>query len=293
VRWHPLENNSPTPDQQDLPTLIQALRDSGDAPEPALLEAILAHGPAAAPPLLTFLEEMLAAHSIPARMEEPLGWAAGLLSQLAAAEAAPLLLTLAPRSAAVAEDFTDLMVRLGDAARPVLHASLRGESGRPDPAVRELVVRALGEMGYHPDSAALLIERAGRHLRAVQPDRDLAEMYGYALLSMRAPEARPLLDELEATDPEEWFPETEETLFEILSRGPAPPRAVPDVVTLLKQRRAWRALHPGEHRPLTLSYAPRPERDPEEQARKRAARQARRAAAPSAKPPPKPHRRRR
>jgi hypothetical protein len=287
-----VEPSTPPTDSQDLLILIQMLRESEDAPEPALLEAILAHGAAAVPPLLAFLQEMAEARLIPTRMEEPLGWAAGVLSQLGAAEAAPLVLGLASRSAAVADDFSDLMVRLGDAARPVLHAYLRGESGRPDPTVRELVVEALGEMGYHPDSAALLIERAGRHLRAVQPDLDLAQMYGYALLDMRAPEARPLLDELEASDPAEWFPETEETIFETLSRGPSPPREVPDVVTLLKQRRAWRALHPGEYQPSAFTYTPRPERDPEEQAKKRAARQARRAAAPPPTRAPKPHRRR-
>jgi hypothetical protein len=285
--------DTPPPNPQELPALIQSLRDSGEAPTPELLEAILAHGPAAVPPLLSFLQEMAEVRDIPARLEEPLRWAAGLASQLGASEAVPLLLTLATRSDQIANDLSDLMGRLGDAARPALLAYLRGESGRPDPIVRDLVAGALGDMGHHPETAAFLIERAGRHLHGPVGDRDLAQMYGYALLTMRAPEARELLDELESSDPEEWFPETEESIAELLRRGPAPPRPVPDVVTLVKHRRAWRALHPGEDPPIAYTYASRPERDPEEQARKRAARQARRATKPSAKPSPKGHSRRR
>lgn len=281
------------PAPQALPALITALRETVDLPTPALLEAILAHGPDAVPPLLAFLREVADAPSIPGRLHVPAAWAAHLLSQLGAVESVPLLLTLAARSEAVAADFPDAMIRLGDAARPALHAYLRGESGRPDPIVRERVVRALGEMGYHAESAALLIERAIRYLGAPRPDPNLAQMFGYGLLAMRAPEAREILHELEETDPEEWFPETEESIADILRRGPAPANPAPDAVTLLKQRRAWRSLHPGEEPPATLTYAPRPERDPEEQARKRAARQARRAARPSAKPAPKGHGRRR
>jgi hypothetical protein len=288
-----LDTATPSYASQDLPTLIQALREAGDAPEPALLEAILAHGADAVPPLLAFLREIADAPSIPPRLDEPAGWAASMLSQLGAGEIVLLALTLAPRSYAVTNDLVDVMLRLGDAARPTLHAYLRGESGRPDPMVRERVIRALGEMGYHAETAALLIERAARYLHTPRPDPDLAETYGYALLAMRAPEARDILHELEESDPDEWFPETEESIAEILRDGPAEPSVAPDVVSLLKQRRAWRALHPGEEAPASYTYEPRPERDPEEQARKRAARQARRAARPPAKPAPKGHSRRR
>ncbi len=105
---------------------------------------------------------------------------------------------------------------------------------------------------------------------------------------MRAREAREILYELEETDPDEEFPDTEDDIDVTLARGPAPPAAVPDVLTLLKQRRAWSSLYGGPEEPEPFSYQPRPERDPEEQARKRAERQARRAAQVPHKPHPKP-----
>src|SRR4029079_1460358 len=87
---------------QDLPALIQALREAGDDPTPGLLEAILAHGPSAVPPLREFLETGLPqlsaeAHDrpIPRPVQEAMAWAAGLLSQLGDAGDAPLLLHLA------------------------------------------------------------------------------------------------------------------------------------------------------------------------------------------------------
>jgi hypothetical protein len=288
-----MDTSSASQAAPDLPALITALRETTDAPRPALLEAILAHGADAVSPLLTLLQEAADSPAIPARLHEPVAWAANLLSELGAVEAVPLLLALAPRSDAVEADFSDLILRLGDAARPVLLGYLRGESGRPDPDVREWVVEALGAMGYHDETAAFLIERAERALQGPRPNHDLAQTYGYALLTMQAPEARDILHQLEETDPEEWFPETEESIADILRRGPAPPREAPDTVTLLKQRRAWRSLHPGETYPGTFNYTPRPERDSEEQARKRAARQARRAARPAAKPARKGHSRRR
>jgi hypothetical protein len=268
---------------QNLPALIQALREAGDDPTPALLEAILAHGQAAVAPLREFLETGLpqgvaGAHdrSIPRPAQEAMVWAAGLLSQFGEAEAVPLLLRVAPRCPPLVTEIPNLMGRLGGPARPYLHAYLRGEIGAVDTEVREQVVRALGRMGYDPDTAALLIERADQCLNAPRYNQELAETYGYALLAMRAPEARGVLDGLEFSDPKEWFPETEESIELTLARGPAPAEHVPDIVTRLKQRRAWRALQP-EARSAAAGYEPLPEPDPEEQARKRAARQARRA----------------
>lgn len=283
------ESNSAS--NQDLPALIQSLREAGDDPTPALLEAILAHGSAAVAPLREFLESGLPqlsaeAHDrpIPRPVQEAMAWAAGLLSQLGDASSVPHLLHLAARCPPLLPELPDLMTRLGDAARPFLHSYVRGEMGTVDTEVRERVVRALGQMGYDPDSAALLIERANQCLNAPRYNQDLAETYGYALLAMRAPEAREVLDELEWSDPKEWFPETEESIELALARGPAPPEPVPDIVTLLRQRRAWRALAP-ETRPNEVDYEPLPEADPEEQARKRAARHARRAARPQRKVP--------
>jgi hypothetical protein len=276
-----------------LPALIQNLHDAGDDPTPELLEAILAHGSDAAPLLLRFLEELHAASSAPARVQESAGWAAALLSQLGSVEMARLVLELAARYEPFHGDIPELMARLGDAARPALHAYLKGEYGRPDPEVRERVVQALGEMGYHAESAAVLIERTERALSGPVPNRDLAEMYGHGLLAMRAPEARAVLAQLEESDPEEWFPESGESVAEILRRGPAPARPVSDVVTAVRHHRAWRSLHPGANRRESYTYVPRPERDPEEQVRKRAARRERRAARAGSKPPPRPHGRRR
>ncbi len=287
-----LEANDTSPIPQDLSALIQALREAGDDPTPALLEAILSHGAAAVAPLRGFLEELARAGSIATRLQEAAGWAAVLLSQLGAAEAVPLLLALAPRCAPIADDLPDMLLRLGDPARPALHAYLRGDTGKPDPGVRERVVRALGEMGYHAESAALLIERVQRLLDSPRPNSDLAQMYGYGLLAMRAPEARAVLEELEQSDAEQWFPETEECVFVIRRRGPAPARPVADAVAALKHQRAWRSLHPGAPRPTAFDYKPRPERDPEEQSRKRAARQARHTSHPAAKAPGKASRRR-
>jgi hypothetical protein len=283
-----MDTEPATSSTDELTGLVQALRDAGDEPTPALLETILAHGAAAIPPLLSFLEEVAAAEPIPRRLDEATAWAAALLSQLGAAEAVPRLLQLSPRCRSVLGDLDNLMVRFGGAARPHLHAYLRGEAGRPDTETREQVVRALGEMGYHPESAQLLIERADRYLNGPRYQQDVAETFGYALLAMRAPEAREILYELEDADPDEWFPEMEEGIDGILARGPAPPGTVPDVVSLLKQRRAWKSLHPDAHASGPLTYEPRPERDPEEQARKRAARQARRAAQAGVKPRAKP-----
>src|SRR5205807_10029017 len=133
---------------------------------------------------------------IPRPAQEAMAWAAGLLSQLGDAEEVPRLLALAPHCPPLTKEVPDLMVRLGDAARPFLHSYLRGEMGAVDSAVREQVVRALGRMGYDPDSAELLIERANHCLNAPRYNQDLAETYGYALLAMRAPAARDVLDEL-------------------------------------------------------------------------------------------------
>jgi hypothetical protein len=180
------------------------------------------------------------------------------------------------------------MVRLGDAARPHLHAYLKGEMGTPHAEVRALGLKALGDMGYHPESAALLIERADRYLNRPQPDEELAQLFGYALLAMRAREAREILYELEETDLDEEFPDTEDGIDVTLARGPAPPATVPDVLGLLKQRRAWSSLYGGPAEAGPFSYQPRLERDPEEQAKKRAARQARRAAQTPTKSRPKP-----
>lgn len=285
---------------EELSHLIQELREAGPTPAPALLEAILAQGPAAVPPLRGLVEasaraEESSPHGRAAPSEQQaVGWAAALLSQLGDAEATPLLLRLAARWDPVLADLTDMLLRLGDAARPTLHAYLRGELGPMDPDVRHEVVRALAELGYDPESAALLIERLERTLRTPRFIPEVAEMYGYALLAMRAPEAEEILYELAECDPRQQFPETDEAIDLTLARSPRPSAEVPDVVTLLKQRRAWRSLHP-ETPPEPFTYEPPPSEDPEQQARKRAARQARRAAPPPAagKPPPKNRRSRR
>src|SRR5207247_8270830 len=119
---------------------------------------------------------------IPRSVQDAMVWAAGLLSQLGDADGVPLLLRLAPRCPPLLAEIPDVLLRLGDAARPFLHAYLRGEAGTVDPEVREQVVRALGRMGYDPDTAELLIERANQCLNAPRYNQDLAETYGYALL---------------------------------------------------------------------------------------------------------------